>query len=444
MKPRSIRFRITALATSVVAIMLITAGTVLVLVQQSFLTNNLDMALEQRADDIEALLEAGSPPDELAQSGTEGFAQLVGEDGEVIAASPNLVPGPPLPVEVPSDGTESIQTIEGLEVDDDLFRVLSRDIDGMGLLHVGRTYDEVSESVTALVSSLVVVVPAVTALLAVLVWLLVGRTLRPVEAIRAEVADIGSTHLNRRVPGTQSGDEIDRLAGTMNEMLERLETSVVRQQRFVADASHELRNPLTRIRSALEVQIASGQPPHPGFLEDVLEEVVGLQHMTEDLLYMARADAGYSHPAPKGLDLDDLVIRNARTVKSRERVTIDLSHVSAAHVRGDAGQLSRALRNLLANAERHASQQVRLGLVEDDGYAVLTVADDGPGVPADQQEVIFERFARLDESRNADSGGTGLGLAIAREIAESHGGSLRLVPGANSGATFELKIPLAD
>jgi signal transduction histidine kinase len=125
-------------------------------------------------------------------------------------------------------------------------------------------------------------------------------------------------------------------------------------------------------------------------------------------------------------------------------VEVDISRVSAAQVNGDPGQLGRAVRNLLANAERHASSRVEMSLSEADRVAILTLSDDGPGIPPQYVETIFERFTRLDESRNADSGGTGLGLPIAREVAELHGGSLNLIADESTGATFEMRIPLAD
>lgn len=416
----------------------------LVLVQRSFLTDNLDAALRQRADDIVALLEAGAPPDELAQGPSEGFAQLIGEDGVIVISTPNLGAEAVLPIHLPSSTPETVRTVEGLEVDDDRFRVLSRRIEGMGVLHVGQTYDEISESLGVLIASLAVVVPVVAGLIAGLVWWLVGRTLHPVEAIRSDVAEIGSSDLHRRVLVPETGDEISRLAETMNGMLARVESSVSQQQRFVADASHELRNPLTRIRAALEVDAAAGGASDGQLLEDLLNEVIGLQHMVEDMLYMARSDAGHTRLNLKPVDLDDLVMREAMTVRSKQRVEIDLTGVSAAQVLADAPKISRAIRNLLANGERHASRKVRVSLVEVLGDAVLTIADDGPGIPEAQAEVIFERFTRLDEARSADAGGTGLGLAIAREVANSHGGSLRLITGSGSGATFEMRIPLVD
>ena len=443
MRFNSIRFRITALATAVVAVVLVLAGVFLVVIQRGLLTDSLDEALTQRADDIVALLAGEEFPTEFSQGAREGFAQLVGEDGNVLVSTPNLRGFPAVEVETEPDEMVTVQTVEGLEVDDDRFRVLSRVLDGIGVLHVGTTYDVVSESAGTLINALAVTVPIVTLALATLVWWLVGRTLAPVEDIRTEVAEIGSTDLHRRVPGTGSGDEIDRLSGTMNEMLSRLEESITRQQRFVADASHEMRNPLTRMRTALEVELASGAIRDPELVQSVLDEVIGLQHMVEDMLFMARADAGQGQPKLKMVDLDDVVLREARRVKDHQRVEMDLSSVSAAPVNGDAGQLGRAIRNLLSNAERHATARVRLVLTEEDGLAVLTVADDGPGIPAEHSESIFERFTRLDESRNADSGGTGLGLPIAREVAEIHGGSLDLVADDGLGATFRFTVPLA-
>jgi signal transduction histidine kinase len=444
MRFNSIRARITALATALVAVVLVTAGLSLVLVQRALLTDSLDEALTQRADDIVALLAEDSQPEEFAQGAREGFAQLVAEGGTVLIATPNLRGVPALEIETDPDAMVTMQTVEGLEVDDDRFRVLSRELEGIGVLHVGTSYDVVNESTAVLTASLSATVPIVLALLIALVWWLVGRTLQPVEDIRSEVAEIGSTGLHRRVPDTGSGDEIDRLAGTMNEMLSRLETSVTRQQRFVADASHELRNPLTRVRTALEVGFATSDDVNQELAKDILEDVIGLQHMVEDLLYMARADAGHGRPVFKRVDLDDVVLREARRIRSRERVEVDISRVSAAQVNGDPGQLGRAVRNLLANAERHASSRVEMSLSEADRVAILTLSDDGPGIPPQYVETIFERFTRLDESRNADSGGTGLGLPIAREVAELHGGSLNLIADESTGATFEMRIPLAD
>ena len=310
---------------------------------------------------------------------------------------------------------------------------------------MGTTYDVVAESAATLISALAWIIPVLVLALGALVWWLVGSTLRPVEDIRMEVAEIGATDSSReRVPRPGTDDEIDRLSMTMNEMLARLESSVGRQQQFVADASHELRSPLTRLRTELEVDLAettdSGERET---LSGLLEEVVGMQRIVEDLLFLARSDAGKSDGAFQRLDLDDLVLQEGRRIQSHQRVEVDLSTVSGAHVTGDAGQLTRAISNLMDNAERHARSRVKLSLEESGAEAVLAVEDDGPGIPLQHAEMVFERFARLDEARTAATGGTGLGLAISREIVERHHGSLSLLPSDEGGARFELRVPLA-
>ena len=194
-----------------------------------------------------------------------------------------------------------------------------------------------------------------TGLLALLVWWLTGRVLRPVEAIRREVASIEGDQLHRRVPAPDSEDEIARLASTMNEMLDRVEDATDRQRRFVADASHELRGPLTRLRSSLEVTIA-----HPDGVDavalarDLLGDTVELQKLVDDLLFLARSESGSLDAPHEPVDLDDLVLEEARKLRERGTVEVDVSGVSAARTLGAADQLARVVRNLSSNAERHA------------------------------------------------------------------------------------------
>jgi signal transduction histidine kinase len=288
----------------------------------------------------------------------------------------------------------------------------------------------------------VVAIPAVALFIAALVWWLVGRTLRPVESIREEVATIGGTDLHRRVPQPKGGDEIARLARTMNGMLDRLEDATERQQQFVADASHELRSPLTRIRSELEVDLAHPETADLAAThESVLDETVGLQRLADDLLALARRDAGATAERREAVDLDDIVLRQARRLRADGRVGVGIAGVSAAQVQGDPDQLTRALRNLADNAARHAASAVDFTLSERDGVAILTVVDDGPGIPPEEQQRVFERFTRLDDARTAGDGGTGLGLAITRDIIGRHGGEIRIDPDHRPGTRFLITIP---
>jgi signal transduction histidine kinase len=444
----TIRFRVTLIATVAVAIVLLVAAIALIAVQRRQLTANLDDAIRNRSDELSATVAGGQLPRTLADS-TEGdvLSQVVGADGSVVAAVASIAGAQPLADPPPSGRRDALRTVDELN-NDGAFRVLSRRVDiagGQVVVHVAGSLDDVRDSTRVLATSLAVAIPLLLVVLAALIWWLVGRTLSPVEAMRTEVADIGATGLHRRVPQPDGDDEIARLATTMNTMLDRVEDATRRQQRFVADASHELRSPLTRMRSELEVDIA-----HPDRADlaathrSILDETTHLQRLVDDLLQLARADAlgttaegGRREP----VDLDDIVLRDARRLRADSRVQVDLSGVSAAQVLGDPDQLTRAVRNLIDNAARHASTTVMLALTEHDHTAVLTVADDGPGIPPEQHERAFERFTRLDDARSATTGGTGLGLAITRDIIERHGGSIRIDDDGRPGTHFTVILP---
>lgn len=445
----TVRFRVTLLATAAVLVVLVAAGAAVVGVQQRVLTENLDEALEQGAKSIEAGVVAGQVPRVLGGFGDDdALAQVVTDRGAVVAASGNVAGRPPI-AGMPGPSRDAlVRTVAGLPTDDSEFRIVSRRVEGPGGLvavHVAASLDDVEDSTQTLVASLLIAVPVVLAVLAALIWLLVGRTLRPVEAIRAEVAEISGSDLHRRVPDPGTEDEIAGLARTMNAMLDRVEGAAERQRRFVADASHELRTPLARIRTELEVDVA-----HPDGADllathrSVLEEATGLQSLVEDLLHLARSDGSGMSGRLDKVDLDDIVLARAAVLRADGRVSVDVKGVTAAQVVGDAGQLARAVGNLADNAVRHASSRVTFTVAEDDdGVAVVTVSDDGPGIPADQHGRVFERFTSLDDARQGTTGGAGLGLAIARDIVARHGGALAIDSDYGAGARFVVKLPLA-
>jgi signal transduction histidine kinase len=304
--------------------------------------------------------------------------------------------------------------------------------------------DDVHDSTAALGGSLMLAVPLSTAVLAGIVWWAVGRALRPVEAIRARVDRITGAELDQRVPEPATTDEIARLARTMNRMLARLQESAERQRRFVADASHELRSPLARMRTELEVDRAHPRSADPvATSASVLAEAVNLQRLVDDLLLLARGDAGALAPGDRlPVDLDELAEGLVRQVRGDGGVHIDASGVRPAQVAGDRAQLRRAVANLLDNAVRHARTEVVVAVREtEDCRAEVIVGDDGPGIPPTERDRVFERFTRLDDARTLADGGAGLGLAIARDIAERHGGGLALHSVAPTGARFVFTLP---
>nr|WP_243731562.1 HAMP domain-containing sensor histidine kinase [Nocardioides ochotonae] len=277
-------------------------------------------------------------------------------------------------------------------------------------------------------------------------WAVATRALAPVERIREEVEQITGDRLDRRVPEPPSRDEIHRLARTMNQMLERLESSRERQQRFVADASHELRSPLASIRQTAEVaQAHPGALPEGELAEAVLEESGRMQRLVEQLLVLTRAGEAAGAHASYDVDLDDIALAEARRVR-RGGLQVDTSGIGPGRVRGDGVALGQVVRNLVDNAVRHAETTVRLAVREraEDGRdpdVELVVEDDGPGIPEAERERVFDRFVRLDEARARDAGGSGLGLAIVREIVTAHGGTVAITSSPAGGARVVVRLP---
>jgi signal transduction histidine kinase len=303
----------------------------------------------------------------------------------------------------------------------------------------------VNRTVDSVTTVLIIAVPAMIVLVALAAWYFTGRALRPVEAIRREAEEITGTTMHRRVPEPETDDEVGRLARTMNAMLDRLETSSQRQRQFVSDASHELRSPLASIRTNLEVALRhSDRADWPVVAERALVEDVRMEDTVSELLELARLDE-VAGPTPIAtlpeVDLDELVLDD--TVQQR-RVPVDTSRVSAGRVHGRREQLTRVVRNLLDNAARHATSAVAVELRTDDDHTIeLTVDDDGPGIPVEDRERVFDRFTRLDDGRARDAGGLGLGLSMVKAITEQHGGTVAIEEAPIGGARLRVRLPAA-
>ncbi|MEZ0448018.1 sensor histidine kinase [Cellulomonas sp. ICMP 17802] len=435
----SLRFRVTALATLAVLVVLTVASVSLVLAQRAILTDNLDEALAQRADAVLAAWGAGRPVAAAAPDSDDVWVEIVGADGVVVARSPSS-PDAPWALPTAPDGSTTTITLPTGQPG----RLATRSADGT-TVRVAGALDDVRESTAVLAGSLAVAVPVSAAVLAVIVWWSVGRTLRPVDHIRAEVDRISGSEPDARVSEPPTRDEVARLARTMNAMLDRVSSAAQRQRRFVGDASHELRGPLARMRSELEVDEA-----HPSTADlaathrSLLAETVGLQALVDDLLVLARGDAGVLEVAhPVAVDLDAVVLAAVAERPTSDRaLRIGTREVSPVQVLGDPAQLQRLVGNLVDNALRHAEHAVSITLAATpDGRAELAVLDDGPGIPAEHREDVFLPFTRLDDARPA-SDGTGLGLAIATDIARRHHGTLVLDARHHPGARFVLTLPL--
>nr|WP_229925758.1 HAMP domain-containing sensor histidine kinase [Streptomyces longispororuber] len=383
---------------------------------------------EDAAEDRE---EAARDAAEERRDAAEEKAEAAGEDGD------RLGPGE---IDDETHVSEGTATVDG-ETRDHRFAAVRVNTESKGELTVvaGAPLTAEQNAVTTALTAMLIGFPLLLAVIAAVTWLVTRRALRPVDAIRAEMAAItASEDLARRVPEPDTHDEIARLARTTNETLAALQTSVERQRRFVADASHELRSPIASLRTQLEVGAA-----HPELLDvaGAVEDTVRLQELAADLLLLARLDAG-EKPGQGRVELAALA-REELSQRPSDRVPVTLE-LESVEVAGSRGQLARVLGNLVTNAQRHARSRVTVTTRTDGDRAVLAVADDGDGVPPAERERIFERFVRLDDARTRDEGGAGLGLAIARDVAARHGGSLTVGEAPGGGALFTLTLPRAS
>jgi signal transduction histidine kinase len=305
------------------------------------------------------------------------------------------------------------------------------------VLATAASLDEVRDTIATTRTLFWVIGPALIALVAGLAWVLASRALRPVHAVTSRVAEIGSHSLHERVPVPSSSDEIAELATTMNDMLGRLEAATASSRRLVSDASHELRTPVTVMRTELEV---AGRDPNTDWKETsnvLLGELERLQGMVDDLLLLARGDERAFARTP--VDVADLV-HEAAARRRRVPVTVEIGD-GAVVTQGDPDALRRALDHLVANAARHAAARVAIEAATGDGEVVVHVDDDGPGIPEADRERVVHRFVRTDDGRARDNGGAGLGLAVTSDVAAAHGGRLLIGDSPLGGARLTLRLP---
>lgn len=404
----------------------------------------LDAALDASIDDVIAQVEENPPssgdPIQLpaVDPADPVVVQVVDGSGAPVATTPGVDPSArvcAVPVGARAQSVELAQP--GLS---GTFRIRSTTVttgDRTYVVCAVRSDESAEATRLGVVVALTAAVLSVTALVVLFVARGVGSALSAVSELTTEadrLRSVDSGHLT--VPDT--GDEIERLADTLNEMLDRLHEQQRAARQFVADAGHELRTPLTTLRLDLELLPLDGEDPVP--TADALADVARLSSLVDDLLVLARADAGEPldpHPVQLPDALSDEVGQASRI---RPEITVTLSG-DACTARADQRALRRAVRNLLGNAVRHAESSVTVTVSHAEGAVVLVVEDDGPGLSPPDTERVFERFTRLDDARARDSGGSGLGLAIVAAFAERSGGRVHALPGP--GGRFVLELPSA-
>jgi two-component system OmpR family sensor kinase len=347
-------------------------------------------------------------------------------------------------------GLATFETVEGLGKYP--VRVLTMPVMEQGrpvrLVQVGMSLGSIYLTRTRFLAVMAVVVPVGLVLAASGGWLLARRALRPVEEMRKAAHRISAEHLAERLQETGAGDELDRLAKTLNEMLGRLDEAFNQIRRFSADASHELQTPITVLRGELEVALRSprSQEEYRQVLQSALEEIDRVASITDGLLLLARADAGVLRMDRRPLDLADLVADVCGAVKvlaDSRSVRLLLDAADPLTIKGDYERLRGLLLNLVDNGIKYTDPggRVTLSLHGEGEWAALRVSDTGVGLSPEEKERIFQPFYRTADAHLRSAGGHGLGLVIARSIAEAHGGRIRVESSPGEGSTFTVLLP---
>lgn len=440
----SLRTRLALFGAGVVAIALLVFGVLLYVLLSRGAVTNQDDALRTRAHDAAASLAADTAPrapiapSDLGKSG-DVFLELMAPDGSVIYSTGVLNGSPPV---ASQSLLSQAQQRHGAFATQGPLRLFVLPFSG-GFVMTGQSTNVVQSNVSGIVVFLII--SAIPALLAALIasWLVAGRALAPLKAAAVAAEDIGRTRdFAKRLPAPRSRDEVATLAGSFNGMLSRLQDAYESQRRFVADASHELRTPLTTIQGNAGL-LARGpsvtEETRLAAATDIAEESGRMARLVDRMLTLARADSGLELRLAI-VDLNGLVeevCRQATTTHPEPKLRVE---TVLASVEGDEDALRQLLWILLDNAFRYALSAVEVRLETDAGWARLLVTDDGPGIPSEHRERVFERFYRADAARSGSH--AGLGLSIARWIVAQHNGRIVAGEATLGGAAFLVDLPL--
>jgi len=463
---RSLSFRLVTWYAGVLTVVFVLLGALIFVSQRHYLEANVLDNQARRARQIAATLVASVRRDSesalaaqvetlYSPESNDRFIRITRADGAVVYAS-----GPPRgetfdPSQVPelprgdigtaarkvalAGGSLLIATVAASAADGTRYRV-----------EVGTSAAPLEGTLRRLLGMLALGLPLAVAVAVAGGFVLVRRALDPVERIARKAEEITQHNLSERLPAVESGDELERLSISLNHMITRLQEAIDGSKQFVADASHELRTPLTVMRGELE---SLAQDPQLGretreTLGSVLEEVERLAEIVESLFALSRLDAGEASAEWRRFDLAELAATTAEQMSllaTDKNVSVACDSAAGVMVEGDPARLKQVIVNLLDNAIKYtaAGGRVRLTVRREQGFAVLEVADDGIGIPAEALPHVFKRFFRVDTSRSREQGGAGLGLAIVKSICSAHGADIEVISEPGRGSTFRLRQPLA-
>jgi len=402
--------------------------------------HDLDRRAAATAQQVADLVTSDRLPDPIPVTGSESV-QVVDSHDRVVSASAN---GDRLTALLTPDelrrARQAPVTVSGARLGlTSSLRVTATPTSrrpGAPVVVVAEPVADLARSRHLLVVTLVVSYPVLLLLLGLIAFRVIGAALRPVEALRSAAERVSGAGHDERLPEPVSRDEIRALAVTLNSMLDRLAAARERERSFVANVAHELRSPLASLR--VQVDVARRHGASAEDRADLAAELHRLSALVEDLLVLARLDADDALPPPVPLGEPAAVLP---ALRSDTPPAVVLGRVDHGTLPLSTLELERVVGNLVDNARRHARSRVELSFRCTPRGSVLAVADDGHGIPAADRERAFDRFARLDDARDRDTGGTGLGLAIVRELVHRRGGEVRLGDSENGGLLAEIRFP---
>ena len=449
---RGLRARLTLVVSAGLAVTLAAGALLLFAVLRVSLTRALDDTARQGAQQVAALADNNHLPHPVPVADSTLSVQVLDASGQIYDVSPGadrLVPLlSPQVAQAAAGSRRAVQMDGGPFGIPALLRVVAVPIRGGGVVIAAVSYAEVSDSLFAVGLAAAIGTPLLFLLLVLVTWLVTGAALRPIEELSRGAQEITGAGLGQSLPVPEARDEVHGLSVTLNDMLARLEAARRRQRAFIADAAHELRSPIASIRTQLEVGVDHPEVVDwPATAAGVLADTLRLTRLAEDLLALARLDERADQPLHgRPVDLAALAAEVCARYADA-RVPVTAAGAGACVVTGEAGGLDRLLVNLIDNAVRFARGRVSVHVYGEGPWVLLSVTDDGPGIPGPDAERVFDRFTRLDDarSRDADShAGSGLGLAIVRGTATAHGGTAWLEDAqAGPGLCARVRLPAA-
>lgn len=452
-----LKLRLTLVFTVGMAVLVIALGGFIYSRVAADLLDSVDAGLRSRAQIIvHSVGQTASPTEVLAEGSLidsdEAFAQVLGPRGEIVQST-SAVFGAPLltrneiqSMAGPFFVSRQIEEIGAYDKLDDPFRLLAIPMGDAAqqVVIVGSTLSDVNESLERLLQVMATLGPLAIIVTAGAGWLLAGAALRQVEQMRQEAAAVSASDPTRRLAVPRTGDELARLATTLNSMLDRLQTAIERERRFVDNASHELRTPLATLKAEIELALARRRKARDleASLRSAQQDVNRLQRLTEDLLVLARSRGGRIPVRRAQIRLNEVVARGLQALEDQIREAGARVEVEAADdvVELDPERVHQALRNVLENAIRHMPQDglIRVDAARNGHFVQLSVTDSGPGFPPELLATVFDPFTR-DAYEDWGPSGTGLGLAIVRTVAEAHGGRV-FAENVPSGAKVTIEL----